>query len=96
MMTKEEAISILNREIGNADRNIFPEVLTALDMAIKALEQKSCKGCIKIPEEATNGDMIKALFPNEVGYGESISCIYYGTMRFLKAWWNSPYRKEQK
>ena len=51
---------------------------------------------IEIPEGATNGDMIKAMFPNQVGYGESTSCIYYGIMRCDKDWWNSPYRKEQE
>ena len=50
---------------------------------------------IEIPEKVTNGELIKAMFPNEVGYGESTSCIYYGTMRFDRDWWNSTYRKEQ-
>lgn len=48
---------------------------------------------IEIPDNATNGDMIKAMFPNEVGYGESTSCIYYGTMRFDRDWWNSSYKR---
>ena len=49
---------------------------------------------IEIPEGATNGEMIKAMFPNEVECGESASFIYYGTMRFDRDWWNSPYRKD--
>lgn len=55
MMTREEAISILNNEIGNADRNIFPEVLIALDMAIKALSAEPCRDMEEI-EEVINCD----------------------------------------
>ena len=48
----------------------------------------------EVTEGATNGEMIKAMFPNEVECGESASFIYYGTMRFDRDWWNSPYRKD--
>ena len=39
-MTREEAINILNREFGDSDNEVFPEVSIALKMAIKALEQE--------------------------------------------------------
>lgn len=52
---------------------------------------------IPIPEGATNGDMIKSLFPNGT---ESIGRkkIYYsfypnGDMEFNIAWWNAPFKK---
>ena len=54
---------------------------------------------IEIPDNATNGDMIKAMFPQfEVfimGDNQQVT-ILCGEMRmdFSKDWWNSPYRKE--
>lgn len=53
------------------------------------------KVMIKIPDNATNGDVIKALFPNEIielsgGYYES----YIRGMSFKYDWWNTPYTKE--
>lgn len=60
---------------------------------------------IEIPKGATNGDMIKAMFP---GYHVQISTalkevsLYYdgaedytgSWIRFDLDWWNAPYRKE--
>ena len=51
----------------------------------KQIEDISPVPAIPIPEGATNGDMIKALFPTE-----------YGTLNFdihRGSWWNSPYRQ---
>lgn len=45
-----------------------------------------------IPVNATNGDMIKALFPNEEIVESDGACVYVGVkMRFDKDWWNAPY-----
>lgn len=53
---------------------------------------------IPIPDGATNGDMIKAMFPNIEMWGESEKTLDYslGGMihRITKSWWNSPFRKE--
>lgn len=46
---------------------------------------------IPIPNNATNGDVIKAMFPNEGLYEQGKACIYYGMMRFDTDWWNAPY-----
>ena len=43
-MTNEEAINILNRELGDPDIKIFLDASMALKMAIKALEQESKTG----------------------------------------------------
>lgn len=52
---------------------------------------------IFIPEGATNGDVIKALFPNEEIVDTDGACVYYGTkMRFDKDLWNASYMKEVK
>lgn len=49
-----------------------------------------------LPDNATNGDVIKALFPNEniklsSGFYES----YSRNISFKYDWWNAPYTKEQ-
>jgi hypothetical protein len=56
---------------------------------------------IEIPEGATNGDMIKALFPEckaertESGLWVNVQNLD-GDSMFSAYWWNSPYRKEQE
>ena len=53
---------------------------------------------IPIPEGATNGDMIKALFPNVKIKGKN-NCYetYFGIgtalQFFNKKWWNAPYKR---
>ena len=42
---------------------------------------------IPIPEGATNGDMIKAMFPNDLW-------LQLYARRTKKDWWNAPYKKE--
>lgn len=53
---------------------------------------------IEIPEGATNGDMIKALFPNISVYEHGNGATYSinNEYNFNSTWWNSPYRKEQE
>lgn len=55
-----------------------------------------------IPEGATNGEMIKSMFPNVEIEGveglEGLQCIAVsiglGTSYFALDWWNAPYKKE--
>ena len=49
-----------------------------------------------IPDNATNGDMIKALYPNErIGHCED--CTDLGDIAtFDDDWWNAPYQKGGK
>lgn len=42
------------------------------------------KKYVEIPKGATNGDMIKVMFPNEYKY-------FYD--RSYSDWWNAPYKK---
>ena len=58
---------------------------------------------IEIPEKATNGDMIKAMFPKawRSNYIDSTNkfTLYIDDDHELEVdndWWDSPYRKEQK
>ncbi len=54
---------------------------------------------IEIPDNATNGDVVKAVFPQfevfVMGDNQQVTLLC-GEMRmdFSKDWWNSPYRKE--
>ena len=55
---------------------------------------------LTIPENPTNGDIIKVLFPNgAISYGRTrVYYSYYpdGTFDFHKNWWNAPYKGEQQ
>lgn len=52
-----------------------------------------------IPDNATNGDMIKALFPNASRTAENDNYVYienldsYIPHEFFSNWWNSPYKR---
>jgi hypothetical protein len=69
--------------------------------------RKQLKSAICIPENATNGDMIKTMFPkceqkehiNNNGYFE----MYFDNdlknadyMRVSKKWWNAPYKEAEE
>ena len=58
-----------------------------------------------IPDNATNGDVIKAMFPNtevdDYDYGKDPVIDVYGIddteyITLRKAWWNAPYQKGNK
>jgi hypothetical protein len=60
---------------------------------------------IRIPENATNGDMIKAMFPDaQINYHEKTDLVDGHVTVFLKGcdtcqdysldWWNAPYRQD--
>lgn len=57
---------------------------------------------IPIPTRATNGDMIKAMFPsNEIEIKKGIVWVHRfggnrGWQRFLEDWWNAPYKVESE
>lgn len=63
----------------------------------QCLDEVPTVNAIVIPDETTNGDMIKAMFPNIEMWGESKNTLDYslGGMihRVLKSWWNAPYKK---
>ena len=62
------------------------------------------ENCIEITEGATNGDMIKAMFPNceqkehihngyfEMYFDKDLGNASY--MRVSNDWWNAPYKRE--
>lgn len=87
-MTKEELI----RNLKYTEENKVNTFDTNISDVLKVLEN-----CIEIPNGATNGDMIKTMFPNiEIeGIGGEIKCIaaQNGTSYFALDWWNAPYKK---
>jgi hypothetical protein len=55
---------------------------------------------IPIPKGATNGDMIKAMFPNvecgkdELGNVFIVSDAQLGYIVLRESWWNAPYKRD--
>ena len=75
-----------------------PEVETeyVLDLLMKCVDNGT-----PIPDNATNGDVIKAMFPNtevdDYDYGKDPVIDVYGIddteyITLRKAWWNAPYQ----
>ena len=63
---------------------------------------KAVQNGIPIPDNATNGDVIKAMFPNtevdDYDYGKDPVIDVYGIddteyITLRKTWWNAPYQK---
>ena len=51
---------------------------------------------IIIPKGATNGEVIKAIFPNEL-LTSITSTLWWGdNMSFNKDWWNATYKTEKR
>ena len=60
---------------------------------------------IELPKNATNGDVIKAKFPNyHIQIGPGQVCLYYPVteaysgswIRFDEEWWKAPYKAESE
>ena len=49
-----------------------------------------------IPDNATNGDVIKAMFPNEEIYRHTFGYDLGDECSFNENWWNAPYQKGGK
>ena len=47
---------------------------------------------VEIKEGATNGDMIKIMFPNELLTSVTSTLWWGDNMSFSKDWWNAPYK----
>ena len=97
-MTKDQAIYVLemnNPFMGGEEQRNLSE---ALDIAVKALEGKHYERAIFIPDGATNGDIIMAMFPNawKSDYIDSSNhfTLYVDDKYEWEVdidWWNAPY-----
>lgn len=63
----------------------------------QCLDEVPTVNAIEIPDGATNGDVIKALFPKAMVYeaGIAMDVEFPGDEEhwFNKDWWNAPYKK---
>ena len=98
-MTKEE----LTRNLKYTEEKHRNDKVNTFDTNISMMCSdvlKVLENCIEIPNGATNGDMIKTIFPNiEIeGIGGEIKCIATknGTSYFALDWWNAPYKKYEE
>ena len=69
----------------------------------KELEKLPTVQAVPIPDNATNGDVIKAMFPDATiyeetrGYGymysDVVRCAENYMLTYDKEWWNAPYKR---
>lgn len=64
-----------------------------VDIGVMINAMTSIANGVVIPDNATNGDVIRALFPNNhIDEMSHTVWIGYDDMAFRKCWWNSPYK----
>ena len=78
----------------------------AFDFAKALLKNATTvKNVITIPENATNGDAVKAMFPNLewIGCDKDVDFYYLDSdtpyapkFSTFKSWWNTPYKAESE
>ena len=101
-----EILSNLSENINTTMKDFFAkfEELEAENENLKRLiaNQKEPVKRIYIPENATNGDMLKAMFPNldasVSGDGDVIDVYNLGRycQTFDMDWWNAPYKVDKE
>ena len=93
----------ISQEMFKATQTYYSDNTTRL--SIKSCIEKIANGT-PIPEGATNGDMIKAMFPNAsvsekfpIGNYDEVYYVFIeftdgviNEMRVMKSWWNAPYK----
>ena len=81
------------------------DLLSAYDdvsIELEVLDRQPLISAIPIPEGATNGDMIKAMFPNAeyrkdiLGNVFVVSDAQLGYIAFRECWWDAPYTLERE
>lgn len=74
---------VIDNLVSDGKEYLLPhEVETRLAKAVKI-------GTV-IPDDATNGDMVKAMFPNVNNSNMDLVDVF----KNAKSWWNSPYKRE--
>lgn len=54
---------------------------------------KSIRNCTPLPQNSTNGDVIKAMFPNaDISLNDSCFEGVVNRYGFNQTWWNAPYK----
>lgn len=102
-MTKQEAKEFILKiayDIGTTAMDYWGiETREKLIEAVNALEEPNT-GTI-IPDNATNGDMVKTMFPHydiEVDEHKGYVRIFYSDFytTYPLEWWNAPYKREEE
>lgn len=83
--------------------DVYFEKNTVIGIDLSGVHSK-CEevNAIEIPENATNGDMIKAMFPKApIKYEEFLIKIHFYEpakidITFHKCWWDAPYKENKK
>lgn len=109
MTDREQIIATLTKHLDHCkEQDEGEKIINALTYAIDSIKvdmtydlEYEKVDFIEIPEGATNGDMINALFPNakntRVDGGYPLNYIIEGEWhRNLKDWWNAPYKVESE
>lgn len=86
-MTKEEKIKVLQDWDGYFCGHSSDEVTEVLN---EAIELFSAEPCINIPKDATNYDMMEAVF------GHEVAIDLLNELSMGKSWWNAPYKRGGK
>lgn len=83
MLTDEEAMELMAEDI-------------AFDIPIK--HESKPYFMIPFSDNATNGDVIKTMFPDDEGTPEFVyeDMVFYGKGNYDRTWWNAPYKKENE
>ena len=77
------------------DKSDLTKLLRGEDLPIQPMG--NIKGfSVEITGNLTNGDMIKAMFPNELLTSITGTLWWGDNMSFNKDWWNAPYKREHK
>jgi len=88
----------------NIDKDIYNHIVVDSEYFTSSLVNVFKNGT-PIPDNATNGDVIKAMFPNakvdDYDYGKDPVIDVYGIddteyITLRKEWWNEPYQKGGK
>ena len=89
---KGKAFNAVDKRIdelkGDKQFNIVKEI--DISGVKKHIASISPADVVEIPEGATNGDMIKAMFPDLANSNLELVDV----LLITKSWWNSPYRLE--
>lgn len=86
-----------DRRLDLISANFTCRELIELKLMIETLMEYKYKkvDAIIIPDGATNGDMIKVMFPN-LNFTNVLAKMYAQNGKTLSDWWNTPYKKEMK
>ena len=81
------------------DANELTNSPVAKTFGIRTIDVDNAPTVLTIPNNPTNGDMIKAMFPNihiEEGSKYVLLESEYDNVAIWNSWWNAPYKKGGK